>query len=81
MVMPDIQFPVDRDEPIIPDGQIQAGQDPAVNQLPPRVAAPPAPPPVALQDAPNDEMEVHYCPVPFLSCIKCLIQIYVSIQS
>ena len=74
MAEPDIQFPGDRDEPVIPDGQVQAGQDPAVDQPPPPVAAPPAPPPVALHDASSDEMEVHYCLFLFSSCIKCLIR-------
>ena len=57
MAEPDIQFPTD--EGVIPDAQL--GQGPAVDQLPPPVDAPAAPPSMASHDTQNDEMEVYYC--------------------
>jgi hypothetical protein len=60
MAEPEIQFPVDGEDGVIPDaqpGQVPAGHD---QPLPP-VDAPAAPPSMAFHDAQNDEMEVYYC--------------------
>ena len=57
MAEPDIQFPDNGDDDVIPDGQPR--QDQAVEQPPPPVDAPAAAPSVASTENQNDEMEVY----------------------
>ena len=57
MAEPDVQIPADSDDEVIQD--FQPHRDPAVDQEPPPpVDEPTAPPSVASQDTPNDEMAV-----------------------
>jgi hypothetical protein len=59
MAEPEIQFPVEGKDAVIPDSQ--PVQVPAGRDQPPPVDAPAVPPSVVFSDAQTDEMEVYYC--------------------